>query len=470
MYSSTITNTTCISRCLGGSKNKLTAMWLLAAWLLTPVFTQRVDAQEVKLVSGKQTTYSIVLPEEPTAIETKAAKVLQQYIQEAAGVPLPVVKGNSSGKPALYLGNTKAGGTTFRNTANVVPVTEMVIPAATRLAGKPTFEYREIYYPASMEGNYLEWNKLQQFTDLWGLWGHSYDKLVPAHTYFRAHPEYYAMVKGKRQATQLCLSNETVYRIVVEELKKRMAANTDAVYWSVSPNDDNGYCQCDQCAATDSREGGPQGSLIAFVNKVAANFPDKKITTLAYGYTHKPSKTLKPAGNVYIFLSDIDGYRDKPLATEPSARNFRDDLKGWGALTPNLFVWDYVTQFTNYLAPFPNFQTLQANMRFFVDNGVKGLFIQGSGETNSEFAELRSFLLAKLLNDPNTDIKKWTDYFLNSYYGPKAGPMLGQYLTLLQNNQQASHRKLDIYGNPVNEYATWLSPDAIDKYSTLYPF
>jgi len=261
-------------------------MWLLAAWLLTPVFTQRVDAQEVKLVSGKQTTYSIVLPEEPTAIETKAAKVLQQYIQEAAGVPLPVVKGNSDGKPALYLGNTKAGTTTFPdrlpaegwlianqggnlfikggsgkgllygvytfleqyagcqmvsgNTANVVPVTEMVIPAATRLTGKPTFEYREIYYPPSMDGNYLEWNKLQQFTDLWGLWGHSYDKLVPAHTYFRTHPEYYALVKGKRQATQLCLSNEAVYRIVVEELKKRMAANTDAVYWSVSPNDDNG--------------------------------------------------------------------------------------------------------------------------------------------------------------------------------------------------------------------------------------
>src|SRR5690606_34784914 len=111
----------------------------------------------------------------------------------------------------------------------------------------------------------------------------------------------YALVKGKRQASQLCLSNENVYKIVVSEFKKRMADNPDALYWSISPNDDNGWCTCDKCSAVDNEQGGPAGSLIKFVNRVAGAFPDHKFTTLAYGYTHKAPR-MKPAANVYVFL------------------------------------------------------------------------------------------------------------------------------------------------------------------------
>jgi len=207
--------------------------------------------------------------------------------------------------------------------------------------------------------------------------------------------------------------------------------------------------------------------LIQFVNRVAAAFPDKVITTLAYGYTHKAPKSLKPADNVYIMLSDIDAYRDKPLAEEGSAGAFRNDLKAWGALTPNLFVWDYITEFTNYLAPFPNLQTLQPNMQFFKDNGVKGVFEQGSGDTYSEWAELRCYVTAKLLQNDKADVKQLTANFLKDYYG-SAAPFLQQYIDMLQEKMTASHRKLDIYGNPVNEWKSYLSPELLDQYSTLF--
>lgn len=471
-------------------------------------------AQEITLASNNTTPYKIVVPAAPTKLEQQSASVLRSYIQRISGAMIPVVKeGGKEKSPGIYIGQTgkaeqvhpgKLPSESFlihtdgsdivicagnghgisygvyaflekymhckklSNDPAVIPSSQVIkVPGRIHYEYKPQLVYREVYYPASHDAEYMEWNQLQQLDDLWGVWGHSFNKLVPAQTYFKEHPEYYSLVKGTRQPSQLCLSNEDVFKIIVTELKKKMADNPDAIYWSISPNDDNGYCQCDKCSAVDREQGGPSGSLIKFVNRVANTFPDKKITTLAYAYTHKAPRSLKPADNVYVFLSNIDAYRDKPLADEGSAAAFRTDLKAWGGLTKNLFIWDYITQFTNYLAPFPNFNTLQPNMQYLVDNGVKGIFAQGSGETYGEWAELRSYVEAKLMQDSKADVKALVATFLKDYYEP-AAPYLQQYIDLVQEKMLASKRKLDIYGNPVNEWKTYLSPELIDQYGTLF--
>lgn len=473
-----------------------------------------IRAQEIQIAAYGVSQYKIVIPQEPTALETRSGAVLQSYIQKITGARLPVIKDGAQEKsPAIYVGQTSkaykvhpdkfapesyfihtdgkdlvicAGNgrglmygvygflekyahcKKLSNDPAILPeVQELKIPGRIHDEHKPQFMYRQVYYPASHDAEYLEWNELQQLDDLWGVWGHSYNKLVPADVYFKTHPEYYGLVKGRRQAAQLCLSNEDVFDIVVSELKKRMVKNPNAIYWSVSPNDDNGYCECDKCRAVDNEQGSPSGSLIRFVNRVAAKFPDKLFTTLAYGYTHKAPKNLKPAGNVYVFLSDIDAFRDKPLAEEGTAAAFRNDLKAWAALTKNLFVWDYITQFTNYLAPFPNFQTLQPNIQFLKENGVKGIFAQGSGDTYGEWAELRSYVSAKLMQDEKADANELIVSFIKDYYGP-AAKYIQQYFDLLQSRAQASHRKLDIYGNPVNEWKSYLTPELLEQYSNLF--
>jgi len=469
--------------------------------------------QQVLIADGNSSTYSIVVPSVPSALEQRSARVLQDYIQRVSGKQLAIVKEGALATPdGIYIGHTKkegiivpgklpdegykmamkgrnliiCGGSgkgliygvyTFiekymgcRKVADVpavLPESKKVsVPADLSDSGRPQFVYRESYYPASRDAEYLEWNKVQQFEDLWGLWGHSYNKLVPVATYFKGHPEYYALVKGVRQPTQLCLSNENVLAIAINELKNRIADNPDAIYWSVSPNDDIGFCECDKCKAVDDEQGTHAGSLIKFVNKVAHAFPDKKITTLAYGYTHRAPKDLKPANNVVILLSNIDALRDKPITQEPTAAAFRNDVKQWGALTSNLFVWDYVTQFTNYLAPFPNLLTLQPNMQYYKENGIKGVFTQGSGDTYGEWAELRSYLIVKLLEDDKLDVKTLTASFLEDYYGPAAKFLL-PYIGQLHDNMAQSKRKLDIYGNPVNEWNSYLSPEKLDAYSKL---
>jgi len=469
------------------------------------------NAQEIVLAKNGRSDYKIVIPKNPSAIEQHAAAVLQGYIQRVSGAELQVVKEEKGDNSrSIYIGHTTKGneagrlgdgGSIFRTDdkdlvfsgggkgliygvyafieeylgckklnsepALIAPQKKIKISSHIYDEHKPQFVYREVYYPASHDTEYQEWHQLQQLDYMGGIWGHSFNKLVPAQTYFAGHPEYYSQVNGKRVPSQLCLNNEDVFNIVVNELKKRMAKDPDASYWSISPNDDGGYCQCDKCKATDNLYGGPSGSLIKFVNRVAAVFPNQKFTTLAYGYAHKAPRNLKPADNVYVFISDIDAYRDKPLSVEGSALAFRTDLKAWSSVTANLFIWDYIVEFTNYLAPFPNLQTLGANIHFLKSCGVKGIFEQGSGDTYGEWAELRSYVTAKLLEDDKADPRQLISSFLQDYYGD-AGRYLQQYIDLQQDNLIASNHKLDIYGNPINEWKSYLSPEFMDQYNALF--
>ena len=342
----------------------------------------------------------------------------------------------------------------------------MGIPAQLNDLQEPQFVYRETYYPAPLEAEYLEWHKLHRFEDLWGLWGHSFFKLVPPKEYFSTHPEYYALVNSKRRATQLCLSNEQVFKIAVDHFRKAIADNPDALYWSISPEDGAGYCTCDQCALADKEEGSHAGSLIRFVNRVAAQFPAQKFTTLAYTYTLQPPARTKPATNAVIMLSSIDAYRNHPLAEAPSAASFRNALAGWKRIAENIFVWDYTTQFTNYLAPFPDYFLLQKNLQYFADNGVTGVFSQGSGGTYSDMAEMNAYVQAKSLWQPEVSADTAFSDFLNGYYGP-AAPFIKKYLDALARNLQSSKAPLDIYGSPVNDRNSYLSPAFIDEYSSL---
>jgi len=239
-----------------------------------------------------------------------------------------------------------------------------------------------------------------------------------------------------------------------------------AVYWSISPNDEAMYCQCDSCARVDKAEGGPQGSLIHFVNKIAAMFPGRQITTLAYSYYAKAPRKTRPGPNVTILLSSIDADRNLPLSTAPGASGFRRNLDAWRKLTNRVFVWDYCTQFTNYLTPFPVAATFANSFRYLQKKGVTGIFEQGSGDTYSDMSELKAYLIAAFLWNPGADYEQLVSRFLHAYYG-KAASVVSEYLLLMDQQVREKKTRLDIYGNPVNHHKDYLSPANIDSYSRL---
>jgi hypothetical protein len=122
---------------------------------------------------------------------------------------------------------------------------------------------------------------------------HTFYPLVPPDQHFAAHPEWYSLLNGKRtvEGGQLCLTNPELKRFVAERVKQWIRETPEARIVSVSQNDWYGACQCDNCKALDEREGSHAGTMLAFVNDVAAEvekeFPHVAIDTLAYQYTRK---------------------------------------------------------------------------------------------------------------------------------------------------------------------------------------
>ncbi len=259
---------------------------------------------------------------------------------------------------------------------------------------------------------------------------HSFDLLVPKDLY-KDHPEYFPLINGQRKDgyVQRCLTHPDVLKIAIANVRRWIQDHPEATIISVSQNDTFNNCQCDQCKAIDDAEGTPAGSLLKFVNAIAENieadYPQVRLDTLAYQYTRKPPKTIRPHRNVIIRLCSIECCFAHPLESCPSQANrrFRDDIIAWEPVAPLLYVWDYTPNFAHYLQPFPNFDSLQANVRFFVQHGVKGLFEQGnySSGGQGEMGPLRAYVLAKLLWNPNTDVQQHIDEFTAAYYGAAAG-------------------------------------------------
>ncbi len=293
---------------------------------------------------------------------------------------------------------------------------------------------------------------------------HTFHRFVPEESFFRTHPEYYAWRGDKRLPTQLCLTNEAVLEIVKDSVRAMFERYPEASVISVSQDDNQQYCQCGKCAKIDGEEGSPAGTLIRFVNKVAEAFPEKTISTLAYQHTRKPCKT-HPSDNVLITLCSIECDRSAPI--EGKCTDFAEDLKGWGELTDNIRIWDYTTQFTNFLAPFPNIQTLKPNIELFKNNGAKWVFEQHSNNP-SELFELRSYVTAKLLWDPSLDIDTLLGEFTNGYY-KEAGVYVKQYVDKIHTElKRHPDFFLFLYGDPSQAFDSFLSPDLLNGYSVLF--
>ncbi len=299
-----------------------------------------------------------------------------------------------------------------------------------------------------------------------GLFVHTFNTLVPPGEYFAKHPEYFMESGGKRTPQQLCLTNPDVVRIATENLLAILKKNPNSEIVSVSPNDGGGHCTCPNCKAVDDANGGPSGTLITFVNQIAAAVeevrPEVMISTLAYLDTIDPPKIVRPRPNVAIQLcNDLHSWR-YPFTcfatdTKPESKRYRDAIIGWAKITKNIDIWDYFVNFSHYLAPMPNMDVLQPTVDFYVAHNCAGVMMQAAYQgLGGEFAPLRSWVMAKLLWDPSRRVDTLVDDFIKGYYGTAAGDVR-EYWALL-------------YATKAKHMDTMAAPPEGIRYSMNSPF
>jgi hypothetical protein len=476
---------------------------------------------EIVLAEDEVSRYRIVVPSAATEHELKAANVLQSYLLQISATALPIVVADEAwSKYEILLGQNDrldelnvglnfntlkedgfliktdsmrliiAGGNEkgtlygvytflekylacrmYSPTVKTIPKQKRIALADINDLQIPVISFRDTHYRVTWHDEYTDWHKLDHDENgerkSWGMWCHTFNALVPPEIYYDEHPEYYAMVNGERLPTQLCLTNPKVLEIAISNLRKKIARQPDAIYWSVSQNDNKNYCTCDNCKAIDTREGSPSGSIIHFVNQVADEFPDKMISTLAYEYGRRAPKTLKPHENVNIMLCSIEAFRHLPIAEDPASADFVRDVEDWSKIAKDIIVWDYVIQFNNLISPFPNLHVLQPNLKFFADHGVNAMFEQGNREVGGEFAALRAYMISKLMWNPNENADTIMNDFVNGYYGA-AGPFIRQYIDEMRDAMLKAGKPLRIFGTPIEAASTYLTPELIQRYEKIF--
>jgi len=492
--------------------------FLLVFLLLTGCFAFTSE-KPLRLVEDGKSDYKIIVAASATENDRFAAEMLQSYLQKISGASLPVItdetpKGSKEilvgfsnrttgamfdktkselkpdgfriliqGKQLYLLGGEHKGSIyavvdllerqlgcrKFSPESESVPVARTITLAPMDITDQPVAMFRSINGHFTSDPYYKAWQRLDDYDDIFakGYYVHTMGRLVPWEKYFSAHPEYFAFMNGKRIIDQPCLSHPEVFRITMEQLQQDMKAQPEMKYWSVSQNDNFSYCQCPECRKTIEEEGSAAGPVIRFVNKVAEQFPDKIISTLAYQYSRQAPKISKPLDNVQIMLCTIELNRSKSIESDPSSRQFLQDIVDWGKISKNIYLWDYTVNFSHHISPFPNLHVLQPNIRFFVRNGALDHFQQSNTDAGHEFSELKCYLISRLLWNPEINADSVINQFLDGYYG-QAAPYIREYIDLLQEEYIKSGQVLDIYGSPVWNANTSLSADNMAIYNYLF--
>ena len=287
---------------------------------------------------------------------------------------------------------------------------------------------------------------------------HTMEELCPPEVYFDEHPEYYSLWEGKRipggngfmvVSGQPCLTNPDVLKIVTDNVLKKLRANPSARMIDVSQNDNARYCQCPNCAAVDAEEGSPSGLMLRFVNAVAEEvekeFPDVLVQTFAYQYTRKAPRITKPRHNVIIRYCTIEACFRHPLNDPNCSMNagvYETELRQWQQITDKISVWDYVTNYRSYVAPFPNLSVLHSNARLFAECNAIHLFEEDTPDTwSGTYGDLKAYLISKLMWDPYMSEETYQthmDEFLQVYYGP-GWKKIKEYIALEEETTAATH-------------------------------
>lgn len=242
--------------------------------------------------------------------------------------------------------------------------------------------------------------------------GHSHDKAIPWEQYFESNPEYFAIVKGKRNRTQVCLSNPEVREMIYRNLANRADEGYDWV--QLAQADGFAGCECPKCL--EFRGSDTWGEKLweihrGMAERFAREYPGKKVVILAYTVTRKPPEKFKEfPENVMIELchysqADFDAW---------------SSVRGIGGMTVYVYNWGFYKDegFSPSLPP--SFVPEQLDM--FRKNQVKAIYRCGFGELFGLEGPIY-YAYGQLAGDRSRTLESALNEYHERTFGPAAPDM-----------------------------------------------
>lgn len=323
-------------------------------------------------------------------------------------------------------------------------------------AGTFAFEYRGIYSPSNADADLMPILGTHNVDFDWGLWGHNLRKIFADGVPDTAK----ALVGGKRSDEQFCFSSDALFRayasFVIDSYGEGNAEET--VRFAVMPNDNDIVCQCAACRAAGNTATSATPAVSKLVERLAKRFPRHQFFTSSYSTTAQPPSRPFP-DNVGVLVSAMSLPLSAKARDGKEGKALESTIKAWEKVAKQVYVWDYMRNFDDYLTPYPCLHHLQERLRFFRDLGVSGIFYNGSGYDYSTFDDMQTYVLSRLLISPDADVDACAAQYFNKYYPVTADILIPYYK---EAEQRAAAKTLPTYAGIGGMVAAGLDADAFE--------
>lgn len=303
----------------------------------------------------------------------------------------------------------------------------------------------------------------------WGIWGHNIAKAIPT----EAKSNIYARVEGVISKEQYCFTSGELYTYLSEYIIDNYGfggIGEDKYKFVIAPLDNAIVCHCDRCIDLNKSSSSASESVVFLINKLAKRFPNYEFFTLAYLTTERIPTTVL-SSNVGVLISTIDLPKGVKLEGKylnlKGVKDFVSNVKKWRDKTDKIFLWDYSSNFDDYLSPIPVLSSLQHQFKFFKNIGVQGVFLNASGYEYASFSDVHYYVTTALLKDVNVDIEKLVRAYYSKYY-PISANLLSDYYIQLEQRYAQLDSPYNMYGSPEDIFTSYLDiKQFVEFYDTL---
>ncbi len=247
-----------------------------------------------------------------------------------------------------------------------------------------------------------------------------------AEALLKKHPDWFALVNGRRQLGKMCTTNPEV----IERIINHVLADDARTISTISPSDGSGFCECERCRALDipgllSYDGvRPQLSdrIFTYANEIARRVrekdPAKGVGMYAYTfYNTPPVKIEKLESNIYLaYVFQAMAHVDPKVQEE-----WKQATLAWKKVSPSLVMregWG-----NHYLIdmPFPHDNEIITEFSF----GAECNFLAAYGEGSKAFSTQapNAWAITRMMWNPRQDTTNLMRDFYQSAYGPAADAM-----------------------------------------------
>ncbi|MGN5954073.1 DUF4838 domain-containing protein [Sphingobacterium lactis] len=301
------------------------------------------------------------------------------------------------------------------------------------------FSYREPHYQPNTDLDIAAiWNTNNVDVD-WGIWGHNLSRFI------KDDKDVYATYQDKLNKNQFCFSSDGLFHQLEHYILDTYGKgrHDKPTYFMIAPNDNQIACTCDRCTELGNKEVNSTATVVHLINRLSEKFPFHKFFTIVYGPVKEaPEHGL--ADNAGVFISTIDIPKGKPLSDGKAFKSFQNLLYQWKAKTDNIFLWDYASNFDDYLSPQPSLLALQNQLKTFKSLGINGLFLNASGYDYSSFDDVKNYVSAALMFDSELSVNDLVRRYFKRFY-PKTHELLSEYYLQLENQSFSNKKGYELY-------------------------